>query len=217
MGSQLITTLYYPLNKSKKVSFRHWLTILRDLGRFSPVNTKPWPGQAVNTVSIRQLPIIMLDFSKDKTKISTILQKLPIFVGLSAAEYEHIDKICVPVTVPKNEAIFTEGENSNCMYVLIFGTVQLRTQNKGIIHTVEPGEVFGEIGFINQQKRTASAVTSETSILLQIDTQAFQNLVEKHPRISFTIMRNITLSLADHISRMNQTSTLDYLPKLREH
>lgn len=157
----------------------------------------------------------MLDFSKDKSRISTILQKLPIFVGLTTDEYEHIHKICVPVTVPKNEAIFTEGEPSNCMYVLMFGSVQLRTQNKGIIHTVQTGEVFGEIGFINQQKRTASAITGETSILIQIDTDAFQALIDKHPRISFTIMRNITLSLADHISRMNESSSLDYLPRNR--
>lgn len=154
----------------------------------------------------------MLDFSQDKSKISTILQKLPIFVGLSPDEVEEIHRICVPITATENETVFNEGDNSNCMYVLMFGQVQLRTRKKGIIHTVEPGEVFGEIGFINQQKRTASAIATGTSILLQIESDAFHQMLEKHPRISFTIMRNITLSLADHITRMNKTGSLDYLP-----
>ncbi|WP_455198686.1 cyclic nucleotide-binding domain-containing protein [Kaarinaea lacus] len=157
----------------------------------------------------------MLDFSQDKTKISTILQKLPIFVGLSPDEVEEIHKICAPVTVTENETVFSEGDESTCMYVLMLGQVQLRTRKKGIIHTVESGEVFGEIGFINQQKRTATAIATGTSILLQIETDEFQKMLEKHPRISFTIMRNITLSLADHITRMNKTGTLDYLPTRR--
>lgn len=157
----------------------------------------------------------MLDFSKDTSKISTILQKLPIFVGLTPEEIEHIHKICAPHTVSENDRIFLEGDDSTCMYVLMFGQVQLRTRKKGIIHTVEPGEVFGEIGFINQQKRTASAIATKTSIILQIDTGAFHQLLDKQPRIGFTIMRNITLSLAEHITRMNKTGTLDYLPTNR--
>lgn len=155
----------------------------------------------------------MLDFTKDRSKISSILQKLPIFVGLSPEEYEHIHKICVPVTVSANEPIFLEGEDSDCMYALLFGSVQLQTQSKGVIHTVKSGEVFGEIGFISKQKRTASAIADGTSVLLKIDTNAFQTLLDQHPRISYTIMRNITLSLADHINRMNKSNNfLDYLP-----
>lgn len=154
----------------------------------------------------------MLDFAKDKLKISTVLQKLPIFVGLSPDEVDYIQKICVPVTVTEGQIIFREGDSSTCMYVLMFGEVELSTRKKGLIHTVEPGEVFGEIGFINQQKRTATSAANRTSILLQLDTDAFNQLLESHPLISFTIMRNITLSLADHITRMNKTGTLDYLP-----
>jgi CRP/FNR family cyclic AMP-dependent transcriptional regulator len=158
----------------------------------------------------------MLDFSKDRSKVSSILQKLPIFVGLSPEEFEQIHKICIPVTVAGNEAIFMEGEDSTCMYALLFGAVQLRTQTKGIIHTVKPGEVFGEIGFISQQKRTASAITDGTSILLKIDAQSFQTLLDQHPRISYTIMRNITLSLANHINRMNKTNSLEFLTSREE-
>lgn len=158
----------------------------------------------------------MLDFAKDRSKISSILQKLPIFVGLSPEEFEHIHKICIPVTVSDNEVIFMEGDDSTCMYALMLGTVLLRTQSKGIIHTVKPGEVFGEIGFISQQKRTASAISSGTSILLKIDTHAFQTLLDQNPRISYTIMRNITLSLADHINRMNKSNILEYLPTREE-
>lgn len=157
----------------------------------------------------------MLDFTKDKLKISTVLQKLPVFVGLTSDEIEHIQKICTPITVTEGQTVFREGDASTCMYVLMFGEVQLHTRKKGIIHTVEPGEVFGEIGFINQQKRTASAIANGTSILLQLDTNAFQRLVKKHPLTSFTIMRNITMSLADHITRMNKSGTLDYLPSRR--
>ena len=154
----------------------------------------------------------MFDSAEDTSKISSILQKLPVFAGLYPDEYDHIHKICIPESITDGEAIFVEGDSSKRMYVLLNGEVQLRAHNQGLIHTVKPGEVFGEIGFISQQKRTATAVSSASSVLLSIDSDAFQQLLEREPRISFNIMRNITLTQADHITRMNKANTLDYIP-----
>ncbi len=154
----------------------------------------------------------MLDSTDNTSKITAILQKLPVFAGLRPEEYDHIRKISMPSSIEDGEAIFVEDDDSPCMYVLLSGEVQLRTHNQGLIHTVQPGEVFGEIGFISQQKRTATAVASSTSVLLKINSDAFETLLGQQPRITFTIMRNITLSLADHIARMNKANTLDYLP-----
>lgn len=140
--------------------------------------------------------------------ITAILQKLPVFAGLSADEYSHIQKICKPARFGDGETLFVEGDSSPCMYVLLSGDVQLRTHNQGPIHSLNPGELFGEIGFICQQNRSATAIARAPSVLLQIDYDVFQGLVMREPRISFTIMRNIIMNLSSHITRMNDGDML---------
>ncbi len=143
--------------------------------------------------------------------ITAILQKLPVFTGLSADEYSHIQKICQPARFGDGETLFVEGDSSPCMYVLLSGDVQLRTHNQGPIHSLNPGELFGEIGFICQQNRSATAIARAPTVLLQINYDVFQNLVLREPRISFTIMRNIIMNLSNHITRMNNGDMLGSL------
>jgi CRP-like cAMP-binding protein len=134
-----------------------------------------------------------------------------VFSGLSAAEYGHIQKICQPARFGDGETLFVEGDSSPCMYVLLSGDVQLRTHNQGPIHSLKSGELFGEIGFICQQNRSATAIARAPTVLLQINYDVFQNLVMREPRISFTIMRNIIMNLSNHITRMNDGDTFGSL------
>ncbi len=147
----------------------------------------------------------------ENDNISAILQKLPVFAGLTADEYSHIQKICQPARFEDGETLFVEGDSSPCMYVLLSGDVQLRTHNQGPIHSLNPGELFGEIGFISQQNRTATAIARAPAVLLQINHDVFQNLVLREPRISFTIMRNIIMNLSNHIARMNEGDVLNFI------
>lgn len=153
----------------------------------------------------------MQEPSIDSRRISAILQKLPVFAGLSASEYEHIRQICQPARLEDGETLFVEGDSSPCMYVLLSGEIQLRTHSQGRIHTMKPGELLGEIGMIAQQNRTATAIASAPAVLLQIDNDAFEKLLHRAPHICFTIMRNVTRNLANHIVRMTKTDATDYL------
>ncbi|MGN0563028.1 MAG: Crp/Fnr family transcriptional regulator [Candidatus Fimenecus sp.] len=79
-----------------------------------------------------------------------ILEKCPLFDGISAAEYSKL-LACLhakTVTYRKNEMIFTEGEKARYIGVVLNGSVQIaRTDyygNRSILATVESTELFGE-------------------------------------------------------------------------
>jgi len=144
--------------------------------------------------------------------IAGILQKLPVFAGLYEQEYAHIRAICRPARFASGHTLFREGDGSPCMYVLLDGEISLSSEGLGPLHTVRPGETFGEIGLIAQQKRTATATSLSPVTLLQINGDAFRLLLGREPRISFAIMRNITLGLSQHIVRMNRQGLPDCLP-----
>jgi len=58
------------------------------------------------------------------------------------------------------EIIFEEGSSGNWMYVLLSGNVEISKrieEKKVIIQTLQPKEVFGELVFLGDVKRTATA------------------------------------------------------------
>jgi CRP-like cAMP-binding protein len=144
----------------------------------------------------------------ENNQIAAILQKLPVFAGLSPAEFGYIQKICQPARIGDGETLFVEGDSSPCMYVLLSGEIQLRTHDQGRIHSFSPGELFGEIGLVTHQNRTATAIACAPSVLLQINDDAFHNLLSHEPHVGFTIMRNIITNLANHIDRLNKVDSL---------
>jgi CRP-like cAMP-binding protein len=150
--------------------------------------------------------------SDEQHRVTAILKKLPLFNGLYNDELTYIRSVCIPCHFPENQTLFTEGDASPCLYVLLSGQVELRTRAYGPIYTLHSGEVFGEIGLISQKKRTATAIAKTDCTLLRVNRDEFNLMLGKHPRISSILMRNITLGLADHIVRMNRHAITDYIP-----
>lgn len=145
-------------------------------------------------------------------RVENLLAKLPIFNGLGSEELRELIGVCRTVRAVAGCALFEEGEASNAMYVLLSGVVEIRTQGAGKLHTVVPGEVFGEIGMITQRRRTATALPVQDVDLLEIPRESFNKLLGQSPRISALVLQNVTQTLANHLVRMNQRLSTEYLP-----
>lgn len=146
------------------------------------------------------------------SNILGILNKIPLFNGLSEKELKVILSICKPLKMGENELLFNEGDASHDLYILLSGSINLDTRKSGKIFTLNSCDIFGEIGLITQRTRSASATCMEPCSLLSIHHVDFNMLAGKHPRISSILMRNISTNLANHVVRMNQSS-LEHIPE----
>ncbi|MBE9541974.1 MAG: cyclic nucleotide-binding domain-containing protein [Proteobacteria bacterium] len=153
---------------------------------------------------------------QEKLKIIRVFKKLPIFFGLRENEYDFVRAACSHTSYLEGSTIFNKGDGSPCLYILLTGEVELRTEKEELIHKLHPGEIFGEIGLITQQKRTATAIAKTGVTLLIIKSEDLNLLLGKNPRISSIIMRNITQHLANHIVRMNKAASLEHIPPRQE-
>lgn len=138
-----------------------------------------------------------------KAKVIRLLKKIPLFAGLYDDEFVPLCEICSGQLVNEGDYIFSEGDHSRSMFVLLSGTVTLTTKKKGKIYKLMPGEMFGEIGMVTQNLRSATAQAGTDCSVLEISNDDYNMLLGKHPRISSVIMRRIAESLAKHIVRMN--------------
>ncbi|MCW8854877.1 MAG: cyclic nucleotide-binding domain-containing protein [Gammaproteobacteria bacterium] len=148
----------------------------------------------------------------DIKKLAHTLSKIPLFYGLSDEELENVLGICKPDAFEDDDIIFNENDPSHSMYIILSGEVDITSFKAGLIYTLKSCDIFGEIGLITQQTRSASAIAQSSCKLLRIDHTDFTFLLGKHPRISAILMKNISSNLANHLIRMNNVS-LEYVPQ----
>lgn len=149
----------------------------------------------------------LIDSFDLKPKIIRLLKKIPLFAGLYDEEFVPLCEIYSGRISEEGTYIFKEGDHSQSMFVLLSGQINISTKNKGKIYKLMPGEMFGEIGMITQNLRSATAQASSDCAVLEISNADYNMLLGKHPRISSIIMRHIAESLANHIVRMNSKKT----------
>ena len=85
------------------------------------------------------------------------------------------------------EVIVGVGSPSDCMYAVRQGEVEIRVGGASI-EVLETGHVFGELGLIDDQPRSAEAVARTDCEVARIDRKRFEFLVQQTPRFALQIM-----------------------------
>jgi CRP/FNR family transcriptional regulator, cyclic AMP receptor protein len=98
------------------------------------------------------------------------------------------------IEVPAGTVIFRSGDLGNEMYGIIAGTVQLDSP-AGVVATIGPDEVFGEMAIIDREERTATATASTDCVLAVIDSRQFLWLVHETPTFALQVMRTMARRL----------------------
>lgn len=140
---------------------------------------------------------------EEKRRIIGLLKKLPLFAGLHDNEFIHLCDLCNGKSFAKDEYVFQQGDHSHSLFVLLSGKVQFSIQGNGIIYEALPGDFFGEIGFITQRVRAASAQAISDSAIMEISNDDYNLLLGQQPRINAIMMQHIAENLAEHLLRTN--------------
>src|SRR5262249_109338 len=86
------------------------------------------------------------------------------------------------------DTIFTAGSPGDCMFVVQAGEVEVAIDD-AVVETVGPGGIIGEMGLIENQARSATAVARTDCKLVRIDEARLQSLVRQHPFFALEVMR----------------------------
>jgi len=137
-----------------------------------------------------------------------------IFDGLKDDVVEEFTHDLEHLKFAQGKAIITEHDWGSTLFYICKGKVEI---NKGLnnaetpfaqLSILMPGEVFGEMGIIDEGPRSASVVALEDVDLLVIPRDSFMNLTFTYPVVMFNLMRTITGRLRDTNDRfvdlMNQ-------------
>ena len=120
------------------------------------------------------------------------LRKTSLFQGLDDADIEQVASQVITRQYPKNSLVVSQGDDTDSLYVIIEGKVDVFLQNdKGkeiIINTLTECDSFGELAPLGGIPRQASIITTENSLMGVISRQVFMDTLLSKPTISMRII-----------------------------
>ena len=126
----------------------------------------------------------------------SVLKSVEIFSGLSDAELSALEESSIRRSYPKNTVIINENDVADSLYVIESGKVKVYCSDKNgkefIMNTLAGGDYFGELALLDDDRRSASVRTMEKADFCIIYKQDFNQVLEEHPNIAKTLIRNIT-------------------------
>jgi CRP-like cAMP-binding protein len=122
-----------------------------------------------------------------------VLRGSPIFRGVAEEVLNEVAGLCRNRMYRRGEAVFKEGTAGTKLYGLISGRLLITTTSeKGLelhLNVIEPGEIVGEIAFLDGGLRTATGRAAESSTCFEIDRAAFFKLLERSPELSTHLLQ----------------------------
>ncbi len=89
-------------------------------------------------------------------------------------------------------ALLLEGE-------VVVESITLSRTEPLTIRVLAPGSLIGEVGLVDQQPRSASCTTSADSLCAILARNAFEALINEHPRIGAKLLLAIAARLAERL------------------
>src|SRR5690242_9244751 len=109
-----------------------------------------------------------------------LLQRVPLFANLPAADLRVAARNTRHVTKQKSATVFEEGSPADSCYIITSGRAKVvlsgREATEVILGTVEPLELVGELSLVDSSPRSAGLVALEECQLLRLPKTAFQQL-----------------------------------------
>lgn len=130
-----------------------------------------------------------------------LLRRVPLLVGLSPADLQHVAAITDEQDFMDGETICEQGEAGNEMYVIVAGEVRIVVNSEGqpekeIARRVD-GDVVGEMSLISGDTRIASVIAFGEVRALCIDRLNFESLLRERPEVSLAVMRELCKRLKE--------------------
>jgi CRP/FNR family transcriptional regulator, cyclic AMP receptor protein len=160
---------------------------------------------------------------------AALLAGVPFFQYLDDNEREVLSQQLEAVSLPAGQLVFQVNDPGGTMFVIRQGSVEVffkdDTGERIVLETPGPGEVFGELSFLDGGGRSASVVVVEDLEALAVDRDDLEHLFRIHPEagldvitamgnrlrrtvqlLRHTASRNVNLEIADSRSQVEKVA-----------
>ena len=146
------------------------------------------------------------------------LSRVWLFNALAKGDLTRLSELAKTRVYKPREAIVAKGDPATEFFVLLRGRAKVTAQGADgtdtAINVMGPGEVFGEIGLLDGQPRSATVTTLEECEMAVVDKRAFDDLLAASPPIAVKLLAVLAGRIRDLTTRLEDHAFLDVPARL---
>ena len=141
---------------------------------------------------------------KNPDEIIERFKKIPMLEGLTNEQLKKMLSICSKKKFETNKNIYTIGEESKNMFILIKGKIGIAFNTGVDLQSIAPAGIVGEMGIFTGEKRSANVVAETECMVLNFDKTELYRLFSIDTDLHVKILMNIIKDLSKKMRRSNE-------------
>jgi len=139
-----------------------------------------------------------------RPRIAAALGDIKLFDGLRNEHAARVAGSCAVRRFKAGDRLFSQGELSDNMFVLLSGEAVVTAGSDGtILGRVGKGESLGEMSLLTSERRSATATASGDIEAAVLGYEELGELIRQRPDIAVVLYRNLAKGLAGKLHRTN--------------
>lgn len=143
------------------------------------------------------------------------LRETILFGELDDGQLDHIAAAGSVQSLQRNVVLFEEGDEPGEFYLVLSGRVAIAQESddgrESLLAVLGPGELFGEMGFLDGHNRSAQARALEESEVLVVPYAELRLLYENHPTALWSAVQLLARRLRATDQALSDTVFLDVM------
>jgi len=136
---------------------------------------------------------------------TTLLRSIPLFEGLEEDDLVALAAALEPRSFRAGTMIFSQGDVGSAMYIVQSGDINIHLPGEKSqrisLKDISRGEYFGELSLFDDLPRSASALATSNTVLLELQRETLESYLDRRPRAAMAILRTMS-------ARLRETNTM---------
>ena len=125
-----------------------------------------------------------------------LLKNIYLFKDLSNEQLRQVSAIAEVSSFAPGDEVFSQGDPAKALYIIKYGSVRIfqkgSSGDKIEVAVLGTGSHFGEMAFIDGEKRSATAEVIERSEVYRIEYETLRKLLVENPAIAVHFFRALS-------------------------
>lgn len=125
----------------------------------------------------------------------SLLQNVYLFKSLTPDQLIVVSEIAQTQKFQQGDSIFLRGEEATALYLIKYGSVRIQQTTKSgdnlDVAILGTGSHFGEMPFVDNEPRSASAIAAENCELISVPYAQLKELLNKNGDIATKLYREM--------------------------
>jgi CRP/FNR family transcriptional regulator, cyclic AMP receptor protein len=147
------------------------------------------------------------------TVSTAVLKAVPLFASFPEDQLRTLTTMVTRKSAPRSTTIMAGGDPTDSLYIVLSGRLKVMMSDaegkEVILSILGAGEIFGEMGLIDDEPRSATVVAIEPCELLSLAKRDFKKSLAENFEMSMAVMRGLVKRLREADRKIGSLALLD--------